>query len=221
MTKCNCNLKRRNQTRHNKPQSRRPSLAWARPALPFPCRHAPCAAVDFAALLLGCSWVQVGPLITGSLARDARSEEGRKPARADGATDARSCANLLNSKVTNSSWFVKHHWAKIHGPGSLLFLQVSALGRGWCSRGDTHHAPIGAVQRSRKGALSHFLPMLTPSSPADGSQDSYSLHQPHMTLCEKCVLLLHAHEPRSASQGKVLCRVWEAWSTKYCRAYRY
>lgn len=106
MTKRNCNLKSRNQTRHNKPQSSRPGRAGARPALRFPQWHVPRAAAAFAGLLRRCCWVpsrRVGSLITRYLARDAQGEEGRKAAGADGAADARSCANLLNSKVMNSS----------------------------------------------------------------------------------------------------------------------
>jgi len=102
MTQRNSNLKSRNPTRHNKPQSSRPGPARARPALPFPRRRAPRAAAAFAALLIRCSQ-GVGSLITRSLARDAEGEESRTQACADGAADARSCANLLNSKVMNSS----------------------------------------------------------------------------------------------------------------------
>lgn len=43
-----------------------------------------------------------GAVITRFSARDAQGEQGRKPACAGGGADARSCANLLNSRVMNS-----------------------------------------------------------------------------------------------------------------------
>lgn len=209
-----------NQTQQTTEQTPQPGLSSPSTAIPLPARSLRSSGLcsTAARMLVSTSWA-----VNHRILSQRCTQWGRQKAGTCWRSDR--CTELCKFAEFQSYEFLVIRKTPLRqNPRSWLAAVSAGLGtreRMVCSRGDTHHAPIGAVQRSRKGALSHFLPMLTPSSPADGSQDSYSLHQPHMTLCEKCVLLLHAHEPRSASQGKVLCRVWEAWSTKYCRAYRY
>lgn len=88
-----------NQTQQTTEEPPRPGRSSPSAVVPSPA-HSPrrggsCRAPD---KMLTSTSQQVGSLITRHLAQNEQGEEGREPARADGATDASSWANLLNSR---------------------------------------------------------------------------------------------------------------------------
>lgn len=144
------------------------AAAPARPGLTQRCHSLP-AMTDFTfpGLLIRCSEPKpVSGAINHGISSPGCSGWGRQ--EAGGGADARSCANLLNSRVMNSPSFSDSENAR--EPKSTVLSGCSPC-RSWGREPTTH------PQAPRAG---HFGSFSAREHPADSSQDSHSLMLFHL-----------------------------------------
>lgn len=162
-----------NQTQQTTEQPPRPGLSSPSAAVPLPARSPRRGGLRSAAdkMLASTSWA-----VNHRILSQRCTGWGRQKAGACWRSDRRT--ELCKSVEFQSYEFLVILKTPLsQNPQSWLDALPAGPGagaRGCCGTGDTHHAPTGAVQKSPKCGLGHFLPMLALSSPADGSQDSHS-----------------------------------------------